>query len=99
MLEPRAAATSPQSGSTTPFWGPWICTTARWILASSSAKKEIQGSPFAPALSHPRFDAHQFQKATAPMHYLSGSFDPLLASISPKISEIDFGDCSPTDVG
>ena len=30
----------------------------------------------------------------APMHYLSGSFDPLLASIPPKICEIDFRNCS-----
>ena len=41
-------------------------------------------------VSHPRFYAEQLQKAIAPMHYLSGSFDPLLASNPPKICETYF---------
>jgi hypothetical protein len=35
----------------------------------------------------------------APRHYISGSLNPLLASIPPELQETDFGDCSPTDLG
>jgi len=33
------------------------------------------------------------------MHYFSGSLNPLLASIPPKIREIDHGDCLASDLG
>ena len=35
----------------------------------------------------------------APMNYLSGKLNPLLALIPPKIREIDFGDCLASDLG
>jgi len=35
----------------------------------------------------------------APMRHLSGSLNPLLASIDPKIQEIDFCDCLASDLG
>ena len=50
-------------------------------------------------LHHPKFYAEQLWTAMAPMHYLSGNFDPLWASISPKICETDVCNCSASNLG
>ena len=39
------------------------------------------------------------ERDIALMHYLLGSLNPLLASHPPEIQNIDFVDCSPTDLG
>jgi len=49
--------------------------------------------------THPGFYQDQLRKAMAPMHYLAGGFDPLLASISPKICKIEFCNRSTSNLG
>ena len=57
--------------------------------------KKTSSTPLLDAFSlgsgiHPRFDALQLFFKLAPMHYLSGSLNPLLASIPPKGGGMSF---------
>ena len=73
------------------FRGLWFLSCGGYDIMAESPRSN-------PAFNS-RFYAEQLLKAMARMHYLSGSFDPLLASISPKICEMDFCKCFTSNLG